>query len=174
MFWYTILKLLHMKTLFITISIVLLSGAFIESKGSDRNATREEQYQKTVDLIKGGDFIFEARRAFPQSGPSVDLTTNYGYIKMEDKKAQAHLPFFGRAYRAPYGGGGGIRFSSEITNVRISEDPGRLRISYIFDVRDQDFYQVTMNIGYNGDTSVNISSNNRSQIRYQGHVSPGK
>jgi hypothetical protein len=164
-----------MKTLFlITISTVLFYGAFIETRASDRNAAREEQYQKTVDLIQGGDFIFEAQRAFPQSGGPVDLTTNYGFIRMEDNKARAHLPFFGRAYRAPYGSGGGIRFSSEITNVRISEDPEKLRIRYIFEVRDHDFYQVTMNIGYNGDTSVNISSNNRSQIRYQGYVSPGK
>ena len=164
-----------MKTLFlITISFVLFSGTFMDTKARGRNATREEQYQKTLDLIKSGDFLFEARRAYPQSGRPVDLTTNYGFIRMGDDTAEAHLPFFGRAYRAPYGEGGGIRFSSEIENVKISEDPEKLRISYNFEVRDQDFYQVTMNIGYNGDTSVHISSNNRSHIRYQGYISSGK
>ncbi|MGF1587011.1 MAG: DUF4251 domain-containing protein [Bacteroidales bacterium] len=159
------------KIMIITIIVSFLTGLLTSAASPDRKESRQEQYNNIVELIENGDFIFKARRAYPQTGSPIDLTTNPGLIEISEKTGEARLPFFGRAYNIPYGGRGGITFSGELKNVEVSENPDRMRVSYSFEVRDREYYQVNMNIGYNGDASVIIMSNNRAQISYHGHVS---
>jgi hypothetical protein len=159
------------KILIFTIIISLMSGFAFSAESRDRKEARQEQYNNIVELIESGDFIFEARRAYPLAGRPVDLTTNYGFIEISEKTGEARLPFFGRAYNIPYGGRGGIMFSGQIENIEFSKNPDRMRVNYSFDVRDRDYYQVNMNIGYNGDASVVITSTSRGRISYHGHIS---
>jgi hypothetical protein len=156
------------RIILFSITVVVLAVISINA-ASDKSA-REKEYRKMADLIERGDFTFEARRAYPRSGRTVDLTTNRGFIIISEETAEARLPFFGRAYNIPYGGNGGIRFSNEIENVEISKDPDKMRIRYSFEVRDRENFNVTMDIGYNGNASVNVISNNRSNISYQGYI----
>jgi hypothetical protein len=159
------------KILIFSIIISLMAGLTTSVESRDRNQVRQDQFNHIVELIENGDFIFEARRAYPQSGRSVDLTTNYGFIEISDEIGKAHLPYFGRAYNVPYGGRGGIIFSGEIENIELSKNADKLRVNYSFEVRDKDYYQVSMNIGYNGDASVVITSTSRGRISYQGYIS---
>jgi hypothetical protein len=161
-----------MKNILIfSIIISLMSGFTFSAESRDKKETRQEQYKNIIELIESGDFIFEARRAYPQSGRPVDLTTNYGFLEISESTGKARLPFFGRAYNIPYGGRGGINFSGEIENIELSKNPDRMRVNYSFEVRDRDYYQVNMNIGYNGDATVFIISTNRGRISYHGKIS---
>lgn len=159
------------KIIIITITVSFFTGLLTSAVSPDRKESRQEQYNNIVELIESGDFIFEARRAYPQAGRTIDLTTNPGFIEISEKTGEARLPFFGRAYNIPYGGRGGIIFSGELENIELSENPDKMRVNYSFEVRDSEYYQVNMNIGYNGDASVVITSTNRAQISYHGHVS---
>lgn len=161
------------RLLILTFSVAFLTGAVINAAAKEtqsKTENRQGQYQETLELVERGDFIFKARRAFPTGGRSIDLTTNYGFIEVSDSMAEAGLPFFGRAYNIRYGGRGGIRFSSNIVNLDISKNPDKMRIRYSFEVKDDDYYKVSMDIGYDGGASVSIISNKRSHIRYQGNL----
>ncbi len=43
-------------------------------------------------------------------------------------------------------------------------------VRYSFEVRDYDYYNVMIDINYNGNATVNVISNNRSSISYQGYL----
>jgi hypothetical protein len=159
---------------FYLLAFVLLCGALMDISAQERKTKKQkkqEQFQETVALVESGNFIFEARRAFPLGGSSVDLTTNYGFLKVNDSIAVADLPYFGRAYRAQYGRNGGMEFSGEMKNINVSKRPEKMDVTFSFEVKDNDLFRVTMNIGYNGDTSLDIVSNDRSFIRYSGDIS---
>lgn len=166
-----------MTRLFVLIIFVLLTGIILHTKGNEnprKTDNRSGQYRETSELVEKGDFAFNARRVYPRGGRSIDLSTNHAFIEISDSVATARLPFFGRAYQVPYSGRGGIQFSGRMENVKVSEDPDKMRINYSFEVRDYDTYRVNMVIGYNGNTSVDINSNYRSSVSYRGMLSPSR
>ncbi len=161
------------RILIIILSLTFLSGLNVSvfADEQEEKEKRQKQYEEILALVKSGQFIFEAKRAFPHSGPSIDLTTNYGYLKVTDSVATADLPYFGRAYNVAYGGKGGINFSGKANEIKISESPEKMRIQYSFEVKDRDVFKIMMEIGYDGDTSLSVISNDRASIRYSGKIS---
>jgi hypothetical protein len=161
-----------MKTLYIfLITAAVIAGTAATSDARDKRETRQDRFRETAELVESGEFIFIARRAHPQAGRSIDLTTHDAVLEISGNTGEARLPFFGRAFTVPYGGRGGIRFSGEIENEEITRNEDRMRIRYSFELRDHDYYKVIMNIGYDGNATVDVISSNRSQISYQGRIS---
>lgn len=160
------------KLLLLTLAMFLLPVVTHSVAGQDqtRSERRQDQYLKTAELVESGNFTFRAQRAYPLSGKTVDLTTNPGHIEVTDEKAEADLPFFGRAYNIEYGGRGGIEFSGEIENEEISKHPEKREIIYSFEVSDNGLHRVTMDIGYDGNTTVSVLSHERSHISYHGNI----
>jgi hypothetical protein len=163
-----------MKSFLLLMVFALLAGISNHSYGSEISEKADNspgQFRETVEMIEEGNFVFNARRVHPGAGRSIDLSTRYAVMEISGNDAKARLPFFGRAYQLRYSGRGGIEFSGPMENVTISEDPDRKRINYSFDVRDFDHYRVNMVIHANGNTTVYINSNYRSNISYQGRIS---
>ena len=140
-----------------------------QTKAKDQ--AKDDRYEEILTLVESGEFVFEARRALPQSGPSVDLTTHQAFIEFSDSTAKARLPYYGRAFHVNYGGPGGIRFEGAVKSPEITRKPERRKILYSFEVKDDDHFRVHMDVGYNGDARVSINSNNRSHISYWGSLS---
>ncbi|WP_439184711.1 DUF4251 domain-containing protein [Carboxylicivirga taeanensis] len=165
-----------MKSIFsiITLSLILLSPTFSASaQKKNKKERQQEQFIETQKLVNSKQFIFVPDRAFPQGGRSIDLTTNYGFVKVEGTETTGDLPYFGRAYSVPYGGGSGIKFeTTSIKNEQIEINEKKMRISYSFEARSkEDTYSLKLDIGYNGNASLSVMSNNRSHISYNGQVS---
>lgn len=142
-------------------------------KKKSKKEKRMEQFVETQKLIDNKKFIFVPDRAFPQGGRSIDLTTNYGYIKIMGTETEGDMPFFGRGFSVPYGGDGGIKFDkTTIKNEKLELNEKKMRISYSFEAQGKnDTFRINMDVSYNGNASVNIISNNRSAISYNGDIS---
>ncbi|MFW6044011.1 MAG: DUF4251 domain-containing protein [Marinilabiliaceae bacterium] len=143
----------------------------LAGQSETKEPSKDDRYKEMLTLVESGEFAFEARRAFPQSGPSVDLTTHHAVIEFSDSTARARLPYYGRAFHVEYSGPGGIRFEGPVKSSEITRKPERRKILYSFEVRDDDHFRVHMDVGYNGDARVSINSNNRSHISYWGSLS---
>ena len=72
-------------------------------------------------MIENGRFTIEVDRALPMGGRTVHLTTPYS-LEMRGDSAISYLPYFGRAYSLPYGGGDGMRFEESITDYQSTFD----------------------------------------------------
>jgi hypothetical protein len=104
--------------LFFFVGIVLFFGG--QSLYSQSKKEREEQKAKEIkEMIENGRFTIEVDRALPMGGRTVHLTTPYS-LEMRGDSAISYLPYFGRAYSLPYGGGDGMRFEESITDYQSS------------------------------------------------------
>lgn len=134
-----------------------------------------EQFAETQKLIDQKEFIFVPDRAFPQGGRSIDLTTNYGFIKIMGEETEADMPFFGRGYSGiGYGGSdSGIKYEkTSIENEKVEINEKKKKVIYSFEAKSKnDTFRITMDISYSGSTSVSVISNNRSSISYNGTTS---
>jgi len=163
-----------MKTIFsytILFLALILSSSNIEAqKKKEREIKKNEAFEKTKALVDSAQFIYVPNRAFPQGYQSVDLTSNYGFIKITDNNAEGDMPFFGRGFQAHYGNEGGIKFNGSMENKKIDINEKKRTITYSFEVKDKDTFRISMEIGYDGNASVSVTSNNRSHISYQGKI----
>ena len=82
-------------------------------------------------MIENGRFTIEVDRALPMGGRTVHLTTPYS-LEMRGDSAISYLPYFGRAYSLPYGGGDGMRFEESINDYQSTFDKkGTARIKFV-------------------------------------------
>lgn len=162
-----------MKTLVLSF---FLSLSMLISFGQEKTKQqiKEEQKlakQKEVEaLIDSKEFEFVGDRAYPQSGRSIDLTTNPNYFRLKNDSIHSEMPFFGRAYSGvAYGSGGGLHFKGPIKNYSVEK--GKKKYIIKADVRDSsDSYSVFLTVFFDGGASLTINSNNRAPINYSGDI----
>lgn len=161
----TILKKLIGSLLF----IALITGVSAQNKKA-RKEKRQKAYIECLQLIESGEFKFEAERAYPMGGTSIDLSTNYGFIKISENKSIGDLPFFGRAFRMDYGADGGINFEGDILNEKLTRDDKKMKVTYTFEVKDKETYTVIMVVFSKKSASTIIRTDSKAHISYSGQL----
>jgi len=160
------------------ILIILILGTSFAMQAQDQKMTKKEKKAKieaekkavVKKLIADKTWRFDADRMLPTSGPSKTLTTNYGVDFLTDK-IESYLPFFGRAYKADYGGTNSpMDFKAEVEDYKI-EDWKKGGWMIHFSVRNKsDFMQFTYTISATGSATLNVNSSDRQNISYQGEI----
>ena len=162
------------KKIFLLTGIVL--SIIMTGCSSVRGLTKEEKVAKEAslrDAIENRAYTIEVDRMIPMSGSSRTLTSLYS-LEINDDKVKSHLPYFGRAYSVPYGGGQGLIFDSMITDYKSSFDSkGKAVIEFKTSTKEDQFVY-NVEIFTNGSTSINVKSNNRQQISFHGKASSKK
>ena len=151
--------------LFFFVGIVLFFGG--QSLYSQSKKEREEQKAKEIkEMIENGRFTIEVDRALPMGGRTVHLTTPYS-LEMRGDSAISYLPYFGRAYSLPYGGGDGMRFEESITDYQSTFDKkGTARIKFVARTKE-DTFRFDVQVFSNGSAIISVTPTNRQNITYQ-------
>jgi hypothetical protein len=150
-----------MKSIFNILPILLLSATALQAQDKD-----------VTSLIESKNFVFIAQSAHPLSGQFRQLTSEYDLRVLGDSIV-AYLPYFGRAYSAPLDPTqGGIQFTStDFEYSQQSRKKGGWNIS-IKPKDARDVRQMTLSIRENGNASLQVNSNNRQSISFNGHIEP--
>lgn len=141
-----------------------------------RRQLREErklEKQKEIEmLINSKEFIFVARNASPQYLRRVDLTTNPNYIRFKPDFIKSEMPFFGRGFSGiDYGGNNiGLQFEGVPQEFSIIKTKKIYQIKVSVKTVD-DNYDIMLDVGLQGSTTLTIRSNKRSLITYYGKIS---
>jgi len=126
--------------------------------------------QKEIEaLINSKNFVFDAEKVYPQGTRMINLDYNTYMLKFNLENVVCDLPFFGRAFNVGYGSDGGIKFEGKPQNIRI-EQKGKKYLIRTTVNGTNDVYDLLFTIFYDGGTSVNINSNNRASISYDGRI----
>ncbi|MDD2437255.1 MAG: DUF4251 domain-containing protein [Massilibacteroides sp.] len=130
---------------------------------------KDEKEQQIKTLIDSGIYRLEVDRALPMGGRSVNLTSSYGF-EIKGDSIYSHLPYYGRAYSVPYGGGNGLSFDKPIENYDVTYDE-KNKATITFSTRsDDDRHEFRVQIYSNGTASVFIQPVNRQSITFQGNI----
>ena len=122
------------------------------------------------NMVEGKNFVFQAQSVQPSRGASRQLSAGYELrISMDTLISQ--LPYFGRAYSAPMDmKGGGIEFTStDFAYTLEAKKKGRWSIS-IEPKDEKDVRQMILSVSENGYASLQVLSNNRDPINFNGIV----
>lgn len=130
---------------------------------------KEEKEQQIKELIENVNYTIEVNRAIPMSGRPVNLTSSYS-LKLHGDSVFSHLPYYGRAYSVPYGGGDGLRFDEIVTDYSLSYNKkGTAEISFRAKT-SEDNYTFNIQVFSNGSTTINVTPVNRQAITYHGDL----
>ena len=166
-----------MKTsiLILAISSLLMTTVHAQSKRELKRQKEAEELARTRELVESGSFRFDARRALPTRGRSIDLTTHTAFAEISNESAKAILPFFGQAQSglAYSAESGGIEFDGPMEESNLTVNEKKNRINLVFSVGSgRDRYKCQFTIMSNGTSSLGITSNMRDAISYDGQISP--
>lgn len=142
-----------------------------EKSKKELKAERELQKQKEIEgLINSKNFVFEAQKVMPQGGRMLNLDYNTYFLKFSENKTTCDLPFFGRGFNVPYGGGdGGIKFEGVPENIQIEKKKKSYNIKAVVKGKD-DIYNLFFSVFLDGGASLSVNSNNRASISYDGEI----
>lgn len=177
-----------MRTLFKIFCVFLLM--FVAGCGSSSiSKTSPEQLAELEELVEDKKIVFEAEWAMPLASNSlnqignagllppgstanqINLIGNNNYLKIDGDSVSAYLPYYGeRQMGGVYNqSNAGIKFEGVPTDFEIAKNDKKNTYSIKFDVNDKsEAFQVNMTLFPNRTASVNINSNERFSIRYQG------
>jgi len=163
------------------ISVLVILFTFFAISGFAQEKSRKQikeeakiEKQKQIEaLVNSKTFVFNASTAFPQGYKSVNLTAIYN-VKFSPDTIVSYMPFYGNAYReVGFGGETGLKFEGKPEDFTVVKGEKSYNVNAV--VRGQnDTYQISLSVGFKGSAMLSISSNNRSNISYNGDISAPK
>lgn len=163
-------KLVVLIALFTFVINPILGQSKSEKKAAKAKKTLQE-YNTMKSLINSGNYEFTGEWANSQSGKRINLMSNPTSLKMENKEADGYLPFFGTSQSGAYGGSGGIEFKGSPEGYAVEFNDKKQRASIKFSIKaanSNEKHDIIMTIFASRNTTVSITSTNRSVMRYDG------
>lgn len=160
-----------MKKLFLLLPFVaLLMVACATSQTPSEKAVKQAYMaQKVNEALDARRYTIDVNYVYPQRMSSRHLS--YGYsLRISGDSIYSYLPFFGRAYSIPYGGGEGLHFSAPISKYvskREKKDMTRVEIT-VETHEDSYFYQ--LEVYDNGQTTIDVHARERERIGFSGKM----
>jgi hypothetical protein len=109
-------------------------------------------------------------RAMPMGAPSFQLLHPY-FISVVGDHVESMLPYMGRAYSLPYGGGEGLRFRAPVTDYRDRVTGRKARREITFTARTgEDAYRFALEVFPSGECTLTITPTNKQTISFIGAI----
>lgn len=164
-----------MKKIIVLMSAVLLLTACGASRmTADQKVARDEQVVRTVtEAIDRRHYMVEADYMYPRRGSGRHL--DYGYsVEVRGDTLVSYLPYFGRAYNIPYGGGKALNFTAPISKYSCRRVKDHLyRIEMIVN-NEEDILHYSLEMYDTGQTTIHVASREREQISFSGQFAESK
>ncbi len=132
-----------------------------------------EQYTDLKSFINENKIHFGADWATANSGRRISLIGNSNFLKIDDKKGDIYLPFFGTAHSSSVGfsGNGGIIFEGDLEKYTVKFNDKKQQVTIKFSAKAKsEIFDFTLTIYGNKNANLNVSSNQRSNMSYSGAI----
>ena len=151
----------------IAISAILWSSC---ATSEEKAAQMAELSANVTNALNNRDYKIAIDRMYPMRGSSRHVS--YGYsVEVKKDTLISYLPYFGRAYNVPYGGGKGLNFTAPIGSYQEFLKRNGQRHIEIGVTNEEDTYFYTIEVFDNGNSSVEVRARQRERISYSGNVS---
>lgn len=159
--------------LFALLGLSLLIAGAQPLAAQSRKAKKEALVKEVKELLESGTYIIKVDKAYPMSGKAVHLTSYYA-LELTVDSVKSRLPYFGRAYSVPYGGGSGLHFDAPTLERHIAFDKkGNAEIRFNAKT-PEDYFTFYLKVFTNGNTTIQVQPTNRQSISYNGELEKKK
>ncbi|GGA76148.1 hypothetical protein GCM10008015_15920 [Flavobacterium palustre] len=131
-----------------------------------------EKQKEIEKLINAKEFQFVARNSNSPTFRMIDLSIIPNFITFKPDFIKSEMPFFGRGFSGlGYGGSDtGLKFEGKPEKFVVNKHKKGYQIEA--SVRgQQDFFNITLIVSSEGNSTLTIISNNRESISYFGEIS---
>lgn len=130
---------------------------------------KEQKKEAVKKRIVSENYKISVNTASPMRGRSIPLTSLYS-LEIRNDSVFSYLPYYGRAYSIPYGGGNGLIFQAPLKEYTMDWDKkGNARIK--FSARNpEDQYQFSVKVFDNGSAGIDVIMQNRQSISFLGEL----
>ena len=159
--------------LLLLISLLVSSTIYAQSKKEKKAEKALQEYEDMKALIEGMEFDFQADWATTLQGRRISLTSNANFLKFRNDSVDIYLPYFGTSTSggAAMTNDGGIVYSGPVKKFKMSVNDKKKKILLDFEANDKnDTFIFNMVIFKGGNTLINVISDYRSSIKYDGQT----
>jgi hypothetical protein len=159
------------KNIVFSMAMMLLAMVVLGScaTSEERAARNAENAKKVKAALDSKTFKISVNRMNPMRGASKSVS--YGYsVEVRNDSLISHLPYFGRAYNVPYGGGKGLNFKAQIRNYRATFAGNNGYIVECDVPNDEDVFYYRINIFNSGKAIIDVWARDRNPISFQGEM----
>jgi hypothetical protein len=122
-----------------------------------------------MSKAEAGDLNIRVHEMIPMQGNAQFLSSGY-HIEVKGDTVISHLPYFGRAYSAPYSGGNVFSFKAPLLSYRV-DSLQRASVHITFSTKTiDDTFTFYIELYENRKASVRVSAVNRQGISYTGEL----
>ena len=151
----------------------LMAVAVLMACNTMTSAERAEQRMKVAQQIEQmlaeKHYTVDVKMMYPRGGRAENVTSNYS-LEIKGDTLVSYLPYFGRAYNVPYGGGKGLNFSAPVSSYEMKKEKnGKTYIMMRAD-NGEDVIDYQLEIFDNGQTTIDVTAREREPISYSGEI----
>ncbi len=156
----------HKGIMMIVVGAVLGIITACSTMTAAERAERALAVEKALELRH---YVVDVQMMYPYRGQAVNVTSTYS-LEVKGDTLVSYLPYFGRAYNVPYGGGKGMNFTSLISSYEAVKDrQGRTHVRLVTD-NDEDLIVFELEIFDNGHAAIDVHAREREPISYSGQL----
>ena len=146
--------------------MVVLGGC---ASSEERAAQKAEFSRKVKAALDKRAYKISINRMLPMQGAS--RSVSYGYsVTVKNDSLFSYLPYFGRAYDVPYGGGKGLSFDAPIGHYHEIQSNNGSRQIDIELKNEEDNYTYHITVFDNGSSLIDVQARKRERISYNGEI----
>ena len=162
---HTTTKIIALMTLAIAL---FASCASTQTPGLSKAEKKRLQAEKVRQALYDRHFTINVTSAHPTSFPPVNLTSPYS-LEVRGDSVISYLPYYGRAYSVPYGGGKALNFSGKMSGFDLSRTKKEYNIKLAIE-NDEDKYLYYIDVFDNGHAFILVAPQNRTDILFYGEM----
>ena len=130
---------------------------------------KEQKKEAVKELIVSENYKIDVNTAMPMRGRSIPLTSLYS-LEIRNDSVISYLPYYGRAYSIPYGGGNGLNFKAPLKEYNMKLDKKGNSVITFTARNPEDKFDFRVKVYSNGSTSIDVNMQNRQSISFQGEL----
>lgn len=159
-----------MKTKKQILMLLLAMLVGIPTLSAQTKKEKKEQKKEAVkQLIVSENYKIDVNTAMPMRGRNITLSSPYS-LEIRNDSVFSYLPYYGRAYSIPYGGGSGLIFNAPLKEYTMDMDKKGNAVIKFSARSPEDFFEFSAKVFPNGTASIDVIMQNRQSISYRGEL----
>lgn len=146
--------------------VVLFTGC---ATPADRAVEQTERTGKVAAALGDRHYKIVVTMMNPLRGGSRQVSPEF-FLEVKGDTLVSYLPYFGRAYQVPYGGGKGLNFTEVIKDYETQVmKKGRTQVTMKVK-NEEDTYLFRVDVYDNGEAHIALQPQQRERISYSGEI----
>ena len=160
-----------MKKLFLLmIAVAGLAACTVSRQTAEGRAAKAAHVaQRVGEKLDSMRFRVDVNYIYPRRGAARAVDFGYG-IRLSGDTLYSRLPYFGRAYHVPYGGGKALDFTAPVGDRQVRWLKNGLTRVELRVTNDEDRYLYVIDVFDNGRVMLDVTAQEREQVQFAGEM----